>query len=139
MRHHRAKYLLLSVFSIILGYTPQVPAQIESFILSQSAPTDNQIVEFADPALEKAIREAINVPAPQPLTRAQLAQITELNIEGEGISMLDGIETLVNLEVLDLRKQPNSRFNSSSRTYKSEAAIFIQRQNSKSNSFSRIN
>ena len=59
-------------------------------------------VNFPDPNLEAAIREAINKPE-GPITDEDLAGLTELDASNRGISDLTGIEHCINLQWLDLR------------------------------------
>jgi hypothetical protein len=61
----------------------------------------NPAVHFADPNLEKAIREKIDQPT-APLSRLDLLVITELDASGRGIKHLEGIEALRRLAVLNL-------------------------------------
>jgi Leucine-rich repeat (LRR) protein len=61
----------------------------------------NPAIHFADPNLEKAIREKIDQPT-SPLTRLDLLAITELDASGRDIKRLEGIEALRRLAVLNL-------------------------------------
>jgi hypothetical protein len=60
------------------------------------------VVHFADPNLEKAIREKIHQPT-APLSRLDLLAITKLDASGRGIRRLEGIESLRRLAVLNLK------------------------------------
>ncbi len=52
---------------------------------------DHRVVQIADPALERAIRENLDI-LDRPLTKGDLASITTLRAVGKGISDLSGIE-----------------------------------------------
>ena len=67
-------------------------------------------VNFPDPNLEAAIREAINKPE-GPITDEDLAGLTELDASDSGISDLTGIEHCVNLEELYLRHNEMTSIN----------------------------
>ena len=58
--------------------------------------------QFADPALEAAVREAAGRERGT-LSTAELERITRLDAPGRGIELLNGIEQLANLERLNLR------------------------------------
>jgi len=58
-------------------------------------------LNFADAALEAALRTALGIPE-EPLTAADLSSLTTLNFSGLGISDLSGLEHAVNLVSLDL-------------------------------------
>ena len=62
-------------------------------------------VEFADPALDAAIREAL-ARERRGAPGADFDRLTRLDAENRGIESLDGIEHLMNLEVLNLRGNP---------------------------------
>lgn len=57
---------------------------------------------FPDSRLEAAVRDTLEE-AGRAFSPAELERITELNVEGRGITSLDGIEQLANLAVLNLR------------------------------------
>src|SRR5690606_5662162 len=59
------------------------------------------VLSFDDPALEAALREALNLPE-GPLRRSDLQRLTALAAGGRGISDLTGLEYAQNLRVLDL-------------------------------------
>jgi Leucine-rich repeat (LRR) protein len=69
-------------------------------LLGLSSRVDS-VVNFADPNLEKAVREKINQPN-APITRLDVLAITELDASGREIRRLEGIETLNRLTVLNL-------------------------------------
>ncbi len=73
---------------------------------SAALPGDNlqhSPVNFADPNLEAAIREAINKPQ-GPIYTSDLSSLTELKADNRGIADLTGIENCLNLERLDLSR-----------------------------------
>lgn len=63
----------------------------------------NEKVTFAEPAIEKKIREVIGKHDGY-LYKDELSQITSLDISSKGIIKLDGIENLVNLKKLNISK-----------------------------------
>ena len=62
---------------------------------------EGEAVTFADPNLEAAIREAIDVPE-RPIYPSDLAGLTSLSASGRNISNLTGLEHCTNLTHLDL-------------------------------------
>lgn len=59
-------------------------------------------VVFVDEQLEKAVRAHLGLSESEPISRAALFQIHNLDATGMGIERLDGIASLANLEVLNL-------------------------------------
>lgn len=66
-----------------------------------------QKIVFNDPALEKAIREAINKPTGE-ITKEDVKDIRELSLAGKEIKNLSGLENLTNLTSLYLSYNPIS-------------------------------
>jgi hypothetical protein len=62
---------------------------------------EGEAVTFADPNLEAAIREAIDVPE-RPIYPSDLAALTSLSASGRNISNLTGLEHCIDLTHLDL-------------------------------------
>ncbi len=62
---------------------------------------EGEAVTFADPNLEAAIREAIDIPE-RPIYPSDLAGLTSLSASGRNISNLTGVEHCTNLAHLDL-------------------------------------
>ncbi|MGF1486743.1 MAG: leucine-rich repeat domain-containing protein [Prochloraceae cyanobacterium] len=98
-----SRYLLLLISLFFLSGETIVNAnkfdRPESILTSKSDREDLTIT-FADPILEDAIREKLDLTYPEPLTREQLSKITSLGISSKSISKLDGIEYLTNLKLL---------------------------------------
>jgi hypothetical protein len=63
---------------------------------------DNTEVAFADPALEAAVRAVLGLPT-EPLLRSLVRQIHELQVEGQGVADLGGLEECLGLGFLKLR------------------------------------
>lgn len=59
-------------------------------------------VAFVDPNLEQAVREALDLPFPIPLTPEDLAGLTSLDAWSRGITNLSGLEAAANLDSLTL-------------------------------------
>ena len=68
--------------------------------LSTAAPA--QVVEIPDPDLRDAIREALNLPASVPITRAAMRQLVEPYAGDRQIKDLTGLEHALELKVLHL-------------------------------------
>ena len=68
--------------------------------LSTAAPA--QVVEIPDPDLRDAIREALNLPASVPITRAAMRQLVEPYAGDRQIKDLTGLEHALELNVLHL-------------------------------------
>jgi Leucine-rich repeat (LRR) protein len=62
----------------------------------------NSEVEFADPNLEKAVRDALGIPEDQPITKEKMKELKSLDAHERYISNLSGLEYAVNLQELDL-------------------------------------
>ena len=67
-----------------------------------SAPTCSDPLVFADPALESALREALDLPT-GPIAWSDARGVTSLDLFRSDIQSLDGLECLIDLEVLYLR------------------------------------
>ena len=67
-----------------------------------------QVVEIPDPNLRAAIHEALSRPAHLPLNIAAMRHLTKLEAPGRGIANLTGLEHAINLEYLELRRNPIS-------------------------------
>ena len=63
-----------------------------------------QIVEIPDPNLESAIREALQLPARQPITEQDMAQLEVLNAKSSHIVDITGLEYATNLRWLSIHK-----------------------------------
>ena len=59
-----------------------------------------------DPALREAVREALELPAGVPLTKAHIQQLEFLNAHNKGIFDITGLELATNLKVLHISKNP---------------------------------
>ena len=64
-------------------------------------PPTPETVVFPDKNLEKAIRTALDKPAGEAMTPAEMAELTELITSHQGITDLSGIEYCTNLTLLD--------------------------------------
>jgi hypothetical protein len=60
------------------------------------------VIKFADPYLERVLRETLKLPEGQPITKEKMKQLQSLNAEGRGISNLSGLEHAINLQKLIL-------------------------------------
>jgi len=80
--------------NIVAGQTTTVDFQLQS-----SSP---DVVTFADPNLEQAVRSALGIPAGQPITRADMARLADLDASNRGIQNLSGLEYAINLQNLSL-------------------------------------
>ncbi len=67
-----------------------------------------QVVEIPDPNLRAAIRDALNLPAGDPITQSALRRLTQLEARDRGITELSGLEFATNLEHLELALNPIS-------------------------------
>ena len=65
-----------------------------------------QVVTFADPNLESAVRDALQVYPPTVLYQTNLATLTNLYAAYRGITNLSGLETATNLLALDCGGNP---------------------------------
>ena len=63
-----------------------------------------QVVEIPDPNLESAIREALQLPARQPITEQNMAQLEVLNAKSSHIVDITGLEYATNLRWLSIHK-----------------------------------
>jgi len=80
--------------NVLAGQTTTVDFQLQS--------STSDVVTFADPNLEQAVRDTLGIPAGQPITRADMTSLTSLYAESKSIQNLSGLEYAVNLGVLDL-------------------------------------
>ncbi|HEY4213699.1 MAG TPA: hypothetical protein VGM84_19630 [Steroidobacteraceae bacterium] len=71
---------------------------------------DLQAVVMLDSKLRAAINQALNRNALDALNRGEIAQLTSLNIAGQGISDLTGLEFATNLTQLDARNNNIASF-----------------------------
>ncbi|MDJ0724151.1 MAG: hypothetical protein QNJ38_03475 [Prochloraceae cyanobacterium] len=72
-----SKYLVLAIFLTFFCGELIVKATSSNYFkqtLISEQPQKNQIVTFPDPILEQAIRDRLNIPKLQPLTREYLSQ-----------------------------------------------------------------
>ena len=67
----------------------------------ETDPMEPEIVSFADANLERAVRWALRKPE-GPLTADGLASLTRLDVEGQNIKSLDGLEYATALDTLNL-------------------------------------
>lgn len=70
-------------------------------------PSGNTIT-FTDPNLDAAVRSALGIPSPTPLTDTDVLSLYYLGAPDNGISDLSGIENCINLEQLDLGQKGSS-------------------------------
>ncbi|MEQ8964016.1 MAG: hypothetical protein RLP02_39970 [Coleofasciculus sp. C2-GNP5-27] len=72
--------LILSACLITTGCNSQDPnsEQLTPDLVQETTEETRENISFADPNLEAAIRRAIDVPQPQPLTRQNLAGLPDL-------------------------------------------------------------
>lgn len=68
-------------------------------------------VTFADPVIESAIREALNVSPDDPITTDQLDTITSLCSTENGVTTLEDLAKCKNLEGLSLTANAKTKFN----------------------------
>ena len=61
-----------------------------------------QVVEIPDPNLEKAVREALNLPDNTPITKQEMLRLTRLRVESPDLRELTGLEHATNLADLSL-------------------------------------
>ncbi|WP_448523986.1 leucine-rich repeat domain-containing protein [Pseudothermotoga sp.] len=61
-----------------------------------------QPVTFVDLNLEKAVRSALKISSDQPITRADMARLTNLSVRNKSIQNLSGLECAINLKELRL-------------------------------------
>ncbi|MBC7320541.1 leucine-rich repeat domain-containing protein, partial [bacterium] len=78
------------------------------FILVQglviSSAIGQEVVKFADPNLEKVVRNTLKIPDNQAITMAKLRELKILRASSKNIKSLSGIEYAINLQVLYLDK-----------------------------------
>ena len=82
----------------------QMKHTLSATVFSQTpsiATTHGTQVQFLDSSLEAAIREALKQPN-APITRTSLATLTRLEVQGQNISDLSGLEYCVSLTELEL-------------------------------------
>ncbi len=65
-----------------------------------------QVVDIPDPNLEKAIREALELPDEIPITQQEMSRLTKLEAVEKGITNLTGLEHAPNLTSLLLYRNP---------------------------------
>ena len=76
------------------------------FVYNASLYAENEADWMPDPALRAAVREAVELPAEAPLTKAHIQQLEFLNAHNKGISDITGLEFATNLRKLYLGKNP---------------------------------
>ena len=62
----------------------------------------DSVVKFTDPNLEKAVRDALKIPAGQPITKEKMKELKSLDASKRSISNLTGLEHAVKLQWLNL-------------------------------------
>jgi Leucine-rich repeat (LRR) protein len=62
----------------------------------------NEPVAIVDLNLEKAVRNALKISSDQPITRADMAKLTNLSVRNKSIQNLFGLECAINLKELRL-------------------------------------
>ncbi len=87
------------------GKTTLVVITVISFCMILFSNHLHTEVNFPDPSLEAAVREAINKPS-GPIYTQHLLTIIELDLSERGIEKLDGIEVFRNLRILNLENNP---------------------------------
>ena len=65
-----------------------------------------QVVDILDPNLRRTVRETLNLPAGDPITQADMRQLTSLNAKNRQITELAGLEYATNLTELRLGENP---------------------------------
>jgi len=61
-----------------------------------------QLITFEDPAVEAAVREALDMPT-QNILALDMLRLTKLDLSGKGVTDLAGLETATNLQILNLQ------------------------------------
>lgn len=79
-----------------------------SLLLSMTTWVYAQVVHIPDPNLRAAVREALELPHDEPITREAMLQLTRLHVQGRGISDLTGLEFAQNLQDLNIGHNPIS-------------------------------
>ena len=72
----------------------------------QSVVAFAQVVDIPDPNLQRTVRETLNLPAGDPITQADMRQLTSLNAKNRQITELAGLEYATNLTELRLGENP---------------------------------
>ena len=72
----------------------------------QSVTALAQVVDIPDPNLRRTVRETLNLPAGDPITQADMRQLTSLNAKNRQITELAGLEYATNLTELHLGENP---------------------------------
>src|SRR5260221_3939471 len=83
--------------------------QTTLFLTSFVTPTLGQEVSIPDPALNTAIRAALQKPN-GPLTEQDLLSLTGLSASGRNISSVEGLDAARNLSILDLDSNSLTNF-----------------------------
>jgi hypothetical protein len=65
-----------------------------------------QVVLIPDPNLRAAVREALELPHDEPITREAMLRLTRLDVGNRGIEQLTGVEFAVNLRWLSIVRNP---------------------------------
>lgn len=93
--------------SNLLGYLPEHTV-VSSNGFKESVPKSNldvpndTVIFIRDIFLRQAIRDELDLKAPQPITKGDISKLTDLDAQNKGIIYLDGIEYAENLVRIDL-------------------------------------
>lgn len=72
------------------------------FIIFASGFSETEIVKFADPNLEQAVRDALKISVGEPITKEKIKELKDLFVLRRDIKNLMGLEYAVNLQELYL-------------------------------------
>jgi hypothetical protein len=87
-------------------YTTALAMQAIASVSGYEANISTQIIDIKDVNLRNAILSALGKPSNYIITRADLLLLTTLNLNGKGISNLQGLQYASNLTNLDVRNNP---------------------------------
>ena len=65
-----------------------------------------KVVDIPDPSLRAAIADALGVPRGSPITQEDMNRLTDLDVRGQGIANLTGLEFATNLNYLLIAENP---------------------------------
>ncbi len=65
-----------------------------------------QVVHIPDPNLRAAVADALGIPRGSPITQEDMNRLTDLDVQGQGIVDLTGLEFATNLNVLVIADNP---------------------------------